>query len=145
MLDVYSYKRSSTKIRSKNIFSSGCQLNSTVNISCQIWTASFMTKTSVLWQKLHTKLVFIMSNYYGNLSLIKSIDQNNFLWLKLKSVCDDLSKQFYWYKFFERLSFRMLCFTKMTTKLPYNEGGGLEQVPDGALVGVQGGKAPKEF
>ena len=85
MLDVYSYKGSSTTISCRNISNSVCELNSTVNISCQIWTASLMTKTLVLWQKLHTN-VFIMSNYYKNLSLMKSIDENNFSWLKLLAL-----------------------------------------------------------
>ena len=69
----------------RNISNSVCELNSAVNFSCQIWTASLMTKTLVLWQKLHTN-VFIMSNYYKNLSLMKSIDQNNFSWLKLLAL-----------------------------------------------------------
>ena len=80
MLDMYSYEGSSTTIFCKNISNSVCELNSTVNISCQIWTASLMTKTLVLWQKLHTN-VFVMSNYYKNLSFMKSIDENNFLWI----------------------------------------------------------------
>ena len=36
MLDVYSYKGSSTTISCRNISNSVCELNSTVNISCQI-------------------------------------------------------------------------------------------------------------
>ena len=69
----------------RNISNSVCELNSAVNSSCQIWAASLMTKTLVLWQKRHTN-VFIMSNYYKNLSLMKSIDENNFSWLKLLAL-----------------------------------------------------------
>ena len=84
MLDVHSYKGSSTTIPYRNISNSVCELNST-NISCQIWTASLMTKTLLLWQKLHTN-TFIMSNYYKNLSMMKPIDETDFLRLKLHAL-----------------------------------------------------------
>ena len=64
-----------------------------------------------------------MSNYYENLSLIKSIDKNNLLWLKLKSVYSNLPKQFYVYPFL-------------------NEWMGFGGK---ALVGVQGAKPLNNF
>ena len=69
-----------------------------------------------------------------------------------KSVCSDLSKQFYWCPFLKE-EWVLECYVpwKTIAKLSYNEGGCLEaqkaskRIHGGVLVGVQGSKCPENF